>query len=662
MRTKNRLGRALALTTVVGAMASVAGFMPSVANADTQTGQTITVTSGNASTSFSMGLTSPNNVCQGNTALDNYQWGMYVASSAVDLNAVTVSGGALAAPSGYVSTLFSAVGENPQVDLNLSTIGQITGTTNVNLAVSGIPAAGTYRIGYYCSQAGQETRHWITPITVSSYVSPTNFAWAFGAVPSAPAPLTAVGGNAQITGTITAVTATPAVTSYTVTATPTSGAPVSVTVPAAGPYTYTIPGLTNGTQYSVTAIATNTVGASTPVAPPILVTPALPALAAPAVSVASGPSPVTVSWALTTGVPLAGATLVNHVVTFTPVGSAAPIAAITVAGPATSTSVTGAAGDGYTISVVGNYSNGQVTAAGTGAFSFTNAQVVVQDITVVRPQGALVLTQRCGVHGSAPEYTNSVFGPTFPALDQTAGADPTGVAPNVLPPAAVGTAPIADSNATTGDPNSFGTGPVGPVGNTTPAGSPDGLFGQYPYPVDANGNAIATYATNCAVNLGTARLITSGPNAGAYFRATGQIAQLTVVDTRNTDSGWTLNGRMGDFFLAGNTAATEKFSGNLLGWVPEVTWDSNPNLDGYNMTVAAGSTRLPVSSTSNAGLGAQDPLNTALANSLAKANALNTSTNTGGLGMAVMDARINLLIPVNADAGTYKGVLTFTIV
>ncbi len=646
MRTKNRLGRALALTTVVGAIASVAGFMPSVANADTQTGQTITVTSGNASTSFSMGLTSPNNVCQGNTALDNYQWGMYIASSAVDLNAVTVSSGALAAPSGFVAPLFSVVGGDPQVDKNLSTIGQINGTTNVNLETSGVPAAGSYRIGYYCSQAGQETRHWITPITVSSYVSPTNFTWNFGAVPSAPAPLTAVGGNAQITGTITAVTATPAVTSYTVTATPTSGAPVSVTVPAAGPYTYTIPGLTNGTQYSVTAIATNTVGASTPVAPPILVTVALPALPAPAVSVASGPSPVTVSWALTTGVPIAGATLVNHVVTFTSVGSAAPIAPITVAGPATNTNVTGAAGDGYTISVVGNYSNGQQTAAGTGAFSFTNAQVVVQDITVVRPQGALVLTQRCGVHGSAPTYSNALFGPAFGPLDQTVGADPDGA----NPPAAVGTAPFAD--ALPNDPNSFGTGPVGPVGNTTAAGSPDGLFGQYPYPVDANGLGIGTYATNCAVNLGTASLITSGPSAGAYFRATGRIAQLTVVDTRNTDSGWTLNGRMGDF-----SNGTESFSGNLLGWVPRKTWDSNPNLDLYDTTVTAGNVRLPQPSASTTGLGAaSNSTNTTLANSLAKANA------GAGLGMAVMDARINLLIPVTADAGTYKGVLTFTIV
>jgi hypothetical protein len=37
-------------------------------------------------------------------------------------------------------------------------------------------------------------------------------------------------------------------------------------------------------------------------------------------------------------------------------------------------------------------------------------------------------------------------------------------------------------------------------------------------------------------------------------------------------------------------------------------------------------------------------------------------TQVGGLGIAKIDARLKLLIPVSADAGTYSGVLTFTVI
>lgn len=149
------------------------------------------------------------------------------------------------------------------------------------------------------------------------------------------------------------------------------------------------------------------------------------------------------------------------------------------------------------------------------------------------------------------------------------------------------------------------------------------------------------------------RLITSGPRTGKYLRATGCIAHVTVVNTRDADSGWTLNGRMSNF--VSTTDATDTFSGNLLGWDPEVTWDSTANLDLYDMTVNTGGVRQPQSSTSTTGLG--DPsngTNTTLTGSQAQSPA------GASLGMAVMDARLRLLVPVTADAGTYRGTLTFT--
>src|SRR5205823_2624786 len=140
----------------------------------------------------------------------------------------------------------------------------------------------------------------------------------------------------------------------------------------------------------------------------------------------------------------------------------------------------------YTFKVQGVYG------ANTGPFSNSSAPIapistlVTQTITVTRPQGALVLTQVCGAHG----------------------ATTTGTAPTL------------------------GSGP---------GGTADPLFAQYPYPTDANGVPDANYPTNCSVDLGIAHLVTSGAGAGQFFEATGFISQITVVDTRDTDPGWTAN-------------------------------------------------------------------------------------------------------------------------
>jgi hypothetical protein len=230
------------------------------------------------------------------------------------------------------------------------------------------------------------------------------------------------------------------------------------------------------------------------------------------------------------------------------------------------------------------------------------------------------------VYGSADSYTDSTFGalPALAASPANADPGPTGYSVNGLP---VGTAPT-----------------VGAVA--------DPLFEQYPYPVDGNGVATPNYPTHCGIDLGVGKLITSGPRAGQYFTATGRMAQLTVVNTQDVDNGWTLNGRTSTFT---RTGGGDSFSGNLLGWNPEVTYDSSPNLDGYDMLVQAGDIRDATSTASTMGLGdISNETNNTLTQSLAKSNA-GTS-----LGMAVIDARLRLLIPVAANAGTYTGTLTFT--
>ena len=351
-------------------------------------------------------------------------------------------------------------------------------------------------------------------------------------------------------------------------------------------------------------------------------------------TVSAAPGNLFVNWNNSGDPP--GATLTGYIVVAMPslAGSPFSIAA------GTTTLVVAAPPGSYSFTVQATYSAiyvGRVSSPAAAAFE--GAQSIMQVTTVERPAVALVLTQRCGVYGSAPAYSDNVFGalPTLPPLPANADPGPSGYAFDGLPAGVpFNGQPSLDAAATTGDP----------------------LFPQYPYPVDANGDALAHYPTHCGIDLGIGRLVTSGPRAGQYFTANGRIAQVIVVNTQDVDNGWTLNGRMSAFT---RTGGGDSFSGNLLGWDPEVTFDSAPNLDGYDMVVVAGGVRQPASTASTTGLGdASNESNTSLSQALAKANGFNAGTNAGSLGMAVLDARLRLLIPVTANAGTYTGTLTLT--
>lgn len=623
-----KLSRVLGGAVVLASVAALAGVADAAPAGPVTTG----VASGNETTVFSV-LPPSGASCTG-AGTAGYRWQTYITNVA-DSSTLTFGGGGPNPVSGsFVSALYDG-GGNPVINKNpaAAPVGLITGIPTYSLGVTTTPLSnGVYKIGYACTLAGavEGGHYWESPITISNVAGAT-FNWAFGAVPGAPTGSTATGGDGVITGSIAAVTATPAVSGYTVTATATGGladasSPRVLNVPAAG--AYSLPA-NNGTTYSVAITATNTAGtgAATTIAG-VNVAPG--AIAAPVVTVTPGIGGFVANWTTPSAPP--AATLLNWTVTVSPSVAGSPF---TVPAGTNTLNVTAATG-AYTVSVLANYAAPYVGTAGSNSASSLPASVIVQDLQVVRPVGALVLTQRCGVYGSALAYNDNVFG-TLPALPATAGAD--GITGGDAP-TGVGTAPKNDSAAS--DPNAG-------------VGADDTLFPQYPYPVDGNGDATATYPTNCGINLGTASLITSGPAAGAYFKATGRIAQLTVVNTRDADSGWTLNGRMSTF--TSTTDNTDTFSGNLLGWDPEVTWDSNANLDGYDMVVTAGGVRQPVASSSTTGLGAaSNSTNTTLASSLAQ------SLPGASLGQAVMDARVRLLIPVTADAGTYRGVLTFTTV
>lgn len=435
----------------------------------------------------------------------------------------------------------------------------------------------------------------------------------YAGAPGSPT-VTATGGNAS--GTVNwaapANTGNAAITSYTVSINPADGAAPTQTVSGATT-SATFTGLSNFTTYTASVTATNTAVDGTTTftsATPgtATFTPVPPAVTG--VSATPADSKVDLSWTAPTG-----PAPTDYEVTVHPVNPAGADIVLLTGSTATNFTVTGLTnGNVYTARVRAKYG------ANFGAFSADSAPFtpqgvfITQSITVTRPEGALVLTQICGNHAAR-------------------AADPA--IPNWWPGApAVGAV-------------SSGTAP-------TSAGNPDPLFNQYPYPVDASGNPVATYPTDCGIALGTARFITSGPGAGQYFQAKGLLNQVTVVDTRDTDPGWTASGQMGAF----SAGPGKSFSGGQLGWTP-LTTSSTPSFtdasgNTYTQAVAAGAVVAP--NTGAGGLGGGAPLGTAAA-------AATTGTNTtGGLGIAVFDADLKLLIPVFAKSGTYTGVLTITAV
>lgn len=346
----------------------------------------------------------------------------------------------------------------------------------------------------------------------------------------------------------------------------------------------TVNDLTNGTAYSVTVKAINSLGTG-PASTPVSVTPAAgpPVMGAPVV----GDGTVDLAWAF-------GGAATSYIVTVTPVSPAGAPVEHTTSG--TNLTVNGLTnGTLYQATVRAVLSGGGQSAESNIAEFSPNATFLTNTMHVTRPQGALVLTQVCteatGPLGSAPAYNG-------------------------------------------GNPANYFTGSTA-----------DPLAGQYPYPQDpTTGEPLASYPTDCGVDLGAATFVTTGAGAGQFFRATGEINQLTVVDTRDTDPGWDVSGKVSNF-----VDGTKSFVGDQLGWAPASSdTAAAAYADGstYDQTVAAGTTVAP---NTTGGLG-----------SLAAGRMLGTAAATQGLGIAKLDADLTLLIPVTARTGNYSATLTLT--
>lgn len=475
--------------------------------------------------------------------------------------------------------------------------------------------SGEYNIGIMCTlnTAGviNNERYWnteitITPDTVNGGVN--NFSYSQGlavpAVPAAPvlaSPLTA--GNGTLAGSFTATASTPPTTGFTVTADP-AGPGANITLPVASAGAFSLTGLTNGTAYDVSVVATNSVGDS-PASNVVSGTPGVPVVVQPAIplTLTPGTGQITASFTAPTGVVPTGYTL-----TVSPAPGGTTPASFTI--PAAVGVITQVVGDltpgtPYSFTLTPVYAAPDSGTPTVATATPTSAQVIQQRIEVTRPVGALILTQRCGVYGALDAFTAVDAFPGYPLglAAETATMDQIGTSPDITP---------------------------APPGQPADSVDPDPEFGDYPFP------SPATYPTECGIDLGEADLVTSGALTGQYYAADGRLNEVTVVDTRDADAGWTVTGTMDDFIGTVNSANT--FSGDYLGWAPQVQ-NSTPG-----QVVTAGAAVL--SGTTN-GLGDGEPLASAPAGD--------------GLGVAQLDARITLLIPVSQATDDYVGILGFTI-
>jgi len=485
-------------------------------------------------------------------------------------------------------------------------IGEGTVTIATTLAGSQTITCGT----------GNPCRLWLKESVDTSLLT-SGIVWTHydlqyaAAVPAPPTAVAGTPGNTTAAVTWTAPAGT--VLQYEVTLT--GGATPIVQTVSGATTTANFTGLTNGTAYTATVRASNERGFGTASAASA---PFTPAIVVPAPGKPSG-SPANLKVDLSWTAPTAGPAPTGYRVVATPVTPAGADIVRDPAGTSTTYAFTGLVnGTVYTFRVAALYGTTVGTFSVASDPITPNGKFVTQTITVTRPQGALVLTQVCSTYD------------------------------RVSPPAA-------------GLPR-VQTGPAPTLGSA-PGGLPDPAFTPvpggtgYPNPTDASGNSIASYPTNCSVDLGPAKRITTGTGAGQFLQATGSLKQVSVVDERDTDQGWNLTGQMGTFVNGPVATPVDTFSGSQLGWLPLKTYTVGPttNADGtpYVFTVNPGATVAPAT-VPGAGGGLQAAQTLAI-------SPVPTGLGAGGIGTAVLDADLTVWIPVRAKAGAYTGTMTITV-
>lgn len=630
------LTAAVALPVLTASPASALGTLAGAATIKTAGGGA-DLQSGDSATTWTLRLPA-NAACPGDSPNDGYRWQTYMVPSGVDPATLTFgSAGPLPAGTGasFRQPLFDT-SSNPVVNQQTPAAstpggpGPIVSIPDVNLSLftPGQIPAGVYNVGIACTlgpaSGTQMKDFWNVQMTVSTATpgtgGPAEITWQNGNTPAAPTitgltPGAVVASTGQISVAFTNPAANPALTSCTLlVGTSAGGTQFSGAGGLSGSCTSprVVTGLTYGQQYFIRMTSTNAVGTS-PASNEMSATPVRPAVT----NLTATPSAntVTLNW---DDASLLGSDSYNiDVCTLPATNPCLPASAGHVAPTPSFTRSTsdltfsGVAGQNYTFTVTYGAA-GSSLASSVQSVPLSNA-LLLQDVTVGRPNGALVLTQVCGKWDAMAAETGDQLG--FP--NGSLGASPA---------SSSGTAP------TTG---------------AAPGGPADGQFSEYPYPENPDGTANPSYPTHCGITLGNAHLVTQGSpattGAGQFFAASGRLNQVTIVDTRDTDPGWTINFTMGAL-----TSGPNSLSGNQLGWTAQRT-DSPSFQDGngfaYDQVVNYVNQSLAPNGQGAAGAGTAHAV-------------IQAPDATPGLGIATLDARIKLLIPIHAKNGDYSGTLT----
>jgi hypothetical protein len=670
---------AVAVPLLTATPASAAGSLQGAATVYNNNGGA-PLQSGDSATNWTLRLPSGAS-CPGDGPNAGYRWQTYMVPSAVDPGTLTfgsagptpIATGASFRQPLYDTTNNPVVNQVPAAATTAGGPGPIINIPNVNftLFTPGQIPGGVYNIGIACTLGGespsQMSNFWNVQMTVSTATAgtggPAQITWQNGTLPAAPVITTISNGAPNGPGgtlvvSFTSTPSNPATTGYTVTAS-NGGTPVSVTG-AASPIT--VSGLTNGTLSNVTMVATNAVGPSA-TSNSVSGTPMNPQVTS--LAAAGSPSTVTLTWGQPSGATPAAPT--SYTVSWVPTTGASPQTFACATATCSDTIGSLVPGTAYAFTVTYGAAGTANNATTTGT-PISNT-VIYQDLTVSRPNGALVLTQVCGkwaamgadvaqgdypALAASPATTGAGSAPTTDVVGSTTvgGTTITAATPvfsatqngnTVRGPSIPAATTFTFVDATHGTLSNPATAAVSNGGFTVSV--PDPQYAGYPYPDDpTTGASTATFPTHCGVDMGNAHFVTTGSGAGKWFAATARLNQVTIVNTQDNDNGFTVSMQQGGF----TGGAGKSFSGDQLGWTLQAADNAPFTASGsptYDQVVTAGSAIAP-NTVGGAGT----------------SHAVATAASGSSLGIATLDARLKLLIPVFAKNGNYAGQLTINAV
>ena len=309
------------------------------------------------------------------------------------------------------------------------------------------------------------------------------------------------------------------VQSYTVTATPPSpGVAITKTVTASEiGSAITITGLTPGAAYTMSAVATNAVGAGS--AGTFSSTVSTPAVepTAPTIVSAAGSTSTTASISLTAPTNNGGAAITGYVLTLTPSGGGAAVV-ITTETSATNISATGLApGTTYTVTSAANNSAG--TGASSSSATFTTPLAVSVSVTSVVPNvGSSITPIRTTVTATGATGTTYSISPSLPSdftLDASTGII-TGTATSAV---AAALYTITASTTVSGGATATGTAQVTIGVAATVPSAPTSI------------NAAESSSTTASVTVGASSLTGGATITGYTITATPPSPGTPVVQT-----------------------------------------------------------------------------------------------------------------------------------